>query len=83
MKNLRKAQETAFEKKKNVEVVWRGHKDVVEHTGEIFTTKDLRGRLLLALRHILKIQKKKSFGKQEETVSYFIYISLKFKIFNY
>lgn len=71
---MRKAQSTAFEKKKKIEVIWRGHKEVVEPTGSKFTSSDLRDRLLLALKGIMKKQKmddeeekviKKLTGRQE------------------
>ena len=68
MKNLRMAQETAFKKKKNVQVIWRGYTEEVDHNGPAFTTADLRGRLVLALRHILKMHKMKHFRGDEEQV---------------
>lgn len=63
------AQQTAFKKKKNVEVVWRGYTSIVEHTGPEFSTEDVKERLLLALREILKLHKIRSFPEREEKVS--------------
>ena len=62
------AQETAFKKKKKVEVVWRKYKTVVDPSGSKFTTSDLHDQLLTALKEILKIQNKKTFQKDEQEV---------------
>ena len=62
------AQEAAFKKKKNIEVIWRGYKDIVEPNGPKFTTSDLRGRLLMALREILDMKNKKSFPTREQKI---------------
>lgn len=62
------AQERAFKKKKNVEVIWRGYKDIVKPTGPLFTIDDLRGRLFLALRQILRNNGTDSYPEKEETV---------------
>lgn len=47
---------------------WRGYTDVVEPTEPVFTTSILRGRLLLALKQIMRNRKIKSFDGVEETV---------------
>lgn len=81
------AQQTSFKKKKNVEVIWRGFTDIVEPSGPEFTTQQLRGRLLLALREILRIHKIRSFPKEEQKVMnkkvmcIYIYIHDVIKIF--
>ena len=67
VKNLRLAQSTAFKKKKKIEVLWRGYKDVVDPECPEFTMQVIRERLVHALRTILKTQKLKHFkGKEEE-----------------
>lgn len=68
VRNLRIAQDTAFVKKKRVEVVWREYKTSVEPTGPRFSKADIRRELLMALRGILRIQKKKKFSPEEEQV---------------
>lgn len=73
VKNLRVAQEAAMKKKKNVDVNWRGYKDTVEPTEHRFTLSELRGRLIVALREILKINKISKFSAKEESVSFFLY----------
>lgn len=65
---MRRAQQTAFKKKKKVEVIWRNYTDTVEPTGPEFSTADLRGRLLLALRQILQIYQLQSFEEPEQSV---------------
>lgn len=65
---MRLAQKTAFEKKKNVEVLWRGHTVTVEASGPEFETEDLRGHLLLALSSIKKLHKLETFAIEEEKV---------------
>lgn len=62
------AQQTAFKKKKSVEVIWRRYTDVVEPTGPEFDTKQLRDRLISAMRNILMIHELPNFPKQEEEV---------------
>ena len=42
---------------------------MVEPTGEKFTTDDLIGQLLLALREILRFNKMRSFPREENEVS--------------
>ena len=69
VKNLKLAQETAFKKKKKVEVIWRGFHDVVEPTGPEFTAQELRQRLYIALKEILKIHDLSSFPEGEEKVT--------------
>lgn len=65
---MRLAQQTAFKKKKKVSVVWRNYKTIVHPTGHEFTTTELRGYLLLALREILKIHDLENFPPNEEKV---------------
>lgn len=64
------AQETATKKKKSVQIVWRGYKDVVLPSEPLFTDDVLRYRLILALRSILKSSKGESFDEKEEAVRY-------------
>lgn len=71
--NLKLAQERSFLKKKKVEVVWRGYQMFVEPNTPKFSTADLRGHLLTALKEIMKIHKIKSLPKAEQKVSIFIY----------
>lgn len=59
---------TAVAKRKKVEIVWRGFKDVVEPSEPEFTTSELRRRLVKALQEILKINKTKTFSEKEEKV---------------
>ena len=66
VKNLRIAQETAFKKKKPVEITWRGYKTIVEPTTAPFTRLNLRCHLLLALR---EIRKKKKLPAKEQMVN--------------
>lgn len=54
--NLRIAEKTANEKKRNVDLLWRGYKLVVE-PGQERTLHDIRGELLHALREIMKTKK--------------------------
>lgn len=68
VKNLRIAEETANKKERPVEVLWREFKTVVEPSKERFSVDDLRGRLLQALKAILKIHGIKCFPPKEEKV---------------
>ena len=70
IKNLQMAQKTALKKKKKVEVVWRGYTDVIDPSESVFTTSDLRGRLLTALRNVLLIHKINKLPKSEEDVCF-------------
>lgn len=70
VKNLRIAQETAFKKKKPVEITWRGYKTIVEPTTAPFTRLNLRCHLLLALR---EIRKKKETTSQRANGKYKFY----------
>lgn len=58
-----------MKKKKNVEVLWRGYKDVVIPEDPKFTTEILTKRLVTALGKILTLNRMKSFKKSEEIVS--------------
>ena len=78
VQNLRLAQQSAFKKKKKVEVVWRGYRDVVEPTGQEFKTSELRQRLLVALKEIMKIHNITSLPKGEEKVSFSYFINYLF-----
>ena len=70
VKNLRVARETASRKKRKVELVWRGYRDLVE-PGPEFNVVELRGRLVMALRAILRINKIESFTADEQKVIIF------------
>lgn len=67
VKNVRMAQEKANEKKKSVQVLWRGYTSIVDPGPEI-SIDDLRGRLLFALRQIMAIHKLENLPKGEEKV---------------
>lgn len=81
IKNLRMAQQTAMKKKKSVEVIWRGYKDVVEPAEPLLSTPVLRGRLFHALESISKSKKQKKFVEKEQYVSvYFFKINYTYSI---
>ena len=61
------AQKSAMKRKKKCEVLWRGHKEVVEPSGPEFTISHLRERLVLALK---KIRGSGSFTDEEERVCF-------------
>ena len=64
--NLQRAQQTAVEKKKNVELIWRGMKETITPSEAQFTTSDIRTRLINNLQAILKKKKIKKFKEAEE-----------------
>ena len=66
--NLKMAQRTAFQKKKVVEVTWRGYTYFVQPAGPEYNMNDLHGLLLLALREILILHKMTRFAGKEEEV---------------
>lgn len=69
--NLRLARKTAIKKNKKVEVLWRGYRSYVGPSDPEFSNSELRRRLLVALREIMKIHKLSSLPKSEEKVSIF------------
>lgn len=66
--NLKLARKTAVKKNKKVEVLWRGYRSFVEPGDPDFSLKELRHRLLVALREIRKIHDIKSLPTKEEKV---------------
>ena len=65
---MRLAQETAFKKKKKVEVVWRGYRKVIEPAGPVYNNSELRAYLVQALAQILKESNAERFAEEEEKV---------------
>lgn len=76
--NLRSAQKTAFSKKRKVEIVWRGHKTVVEPSGPVFTTTHLRKLLLRALRDVMKKKDSSKLPGKEHKVNIVYLVNLKY-----
>ena len=68
IQNLKLAQRTAIKKKKKVEVLWRGYRSFVEPTDNEYTHKELRHRLVVALKEILKIHGLSNLPKNEQKV---------------
>lgn len=64
--NLKLARKTAVKKNKSVEVLWRGYRCCVDPIDQDFSVKELRRRLIVALR---KIRAFKALPKREEKVS--------------
>lgn len=58
----------AVKNNKIIEINWRGFKDTVEPGGNEFTTEDLRIRLLVALKAILRLNDIPRFSEKEQQV---------------
>lgn len=76
MKNVLAAQERALERKKKIEVVWRGFTEVVDPTAPEFNSTDLKHSLVRALKEIRKLHNLKSFNKKEEEVRNIFFIDI-------
>ena len=60
------AQTTADSKKKKVEVVWRGHREIVQPGGVKFSIDHLRGRVIFALGEMVRTKHNFKLSKEEQ-----------------